>query len=109
MSSEKVSLSDMTLQLFRNCGLTVEQRMAKRIFDICFSALVMALLSWLYLLIAFYIKVVRRDSVLIKRECLTKDGKHFWQYKFNGRHLLIATHLDELPQFFNILRGICLW
>lgn len=105
MSSEKVSLSDMTLQLFRNCGLTVEQRMAKRIFDICFSVFVMVLLSWLYLLIAFYIKVVRRNPVLIKRECLTKDGKHFSQYKFNGRHLLITTHLDELPQFFNILRG----
>lgn len=36
MSSEKVSLSDMTLQLFRNCGLTVEQRIGKRLFDINF-------------------------------------------------------------------------
>ena len=45
MSSEKISLSDKTLQLFRNCGLTVEQRVAKRVFDIAFSALVLVLLS----------------------------------------------------------------
>ncbi len=105
MSSEKVYLSDMTLQLFRNCGLTVEQRMVKRLFDICFSLLVLVALSWLYLLIALYIKVVRKESVLLRKECMTKNGKRFCQYKFNGKKFLVATHLDELPQFLNILLG----
>ena len=40
MSSEKISLSDMTLQLFRNCGLTMEQRLVKRTSDILFSLLI---------------------------------------------------------------------
>lgn len=64
MSSEKLSLSDMSLQLFRNCGLTVEQRIVKRLFDICLSLLVMTAFSWLYLLIALFIKLTDGESVL---------------------------------------------
>ncbi|MBU5480137.1 sugar transferase [Blautia sp. MSJ-19] len=121
MSSEKISLSDMTLQLFRNCGLTVEQRVAKRVFDILFSVIVLVVLSWLYLLIALYIKIVDGGSIFTKRECLTRNGEHFQQLKFRtikigktiedpapwirGGYFLMASHLDELPQFFNVLRG----
>lgn len=121
MSSEKISLSDMTLQLFRNCGLTVEQRMAKRAFDIIFSAFILIILSWLYLLIAIYILAVDGGPVITSRECLTRNGRVFRQYKFRslkvgrniedpdpwikGGHFLMASHLDELPQFFNVFMG----
>lgn len=116
MSSEKTYLSDITIQLFRNCGLTVEQRLLKRGFDIFFSTAVLVLLSPVYLLIAVYIKLSDKGPALHCRECLTRDGVHFKQYKFRtvseedgrwirGGWLLTASHLDELPQFFNILRG----
>lgn len=121
MSSEKISLSDKTLQLFRNCGLTVEQRVAKRVFDIAFSLLVLVLLSWLYLILALYVRIAAGAPILTKRECITRNGKHFWQYKFRtmkpgktiedpdpwipGGYFLMVSHLDELPQFFNILKG----
>ena len=121
MSSEKIYLSDMTLQLFRNCGLTVEQRVAKRVFDIAFSAIMLVLLSWLYLLIGLYIKIVDGGPIFDKRECLTRNGEHFYQYKFRsisvgktikdpnpwipGGYILMASHLDELPQFLNVLKG----
>ena len=121
MSSEKISLSDMTLQLFRNCGLTVEQRVIKRVFDIVFSALILVLFSWLYAILALYVRIVAGSPVLVKRECLTRNGNHFQQYKFRtmkpgktiedadpwipGGYFLMVTHLDELPQFFNVLKG----
>ena len=121
MSSEKLSLSDMTLQLFRNCGLTVEQRIVKRLFDICLSLLVMTAFSWLYLLIILFIKLTDGGPVLTWQECLTRNGKHFRQYKFRttpagntelnptewirGGYFLMISHLDELPQFFNVLKG----
>lgn len=121
MSSEKISLSDMTLQLFRNCGLTVEQRVAKRAFDIVFSVIVLVLLSWLYLILALYVKIVAGGPILERRECLTRNGEHFYQYKFRsmkpgktiedadpwipGGYFLMVSHLDELPQFLNVLKG----
>ncbi|MDD6616206.1 MAG: sugar transferase [Lachnospiraceae bacterium] len=116
MSSEKIYLSDMTIQLFRNCGLTVEQRLMKRMFDLLFSVGVCILFAPVYVLIALYIRLYDGGPILVSRECLTRKGKHFYQYKFRthrkdgdgwirGGHFLEASHLDELPQFINILRG----
>lgn len=116
ISSEKLYLSDVTMQLFRNCGLTVEQRLLKRMFDIVFSAAVLIFLSPLYLMIAIYIRIVCKETPIASRECLTRNRRHFRQYKFrtisekdgkwiHGGKFLSAAHLDELPQFFNILRG----
>ena len=34
MSSEKIHMFDTPLLLFRNCGLTVEKQVIKRIFDV---------------------------------------------------------------------------
>ena len=44
--------------------------------------LVLVLLSWLYLILALYVRIAAGAPILTKRECLTRNGKHFWQYKF---------------------------
>ena len=89
--------------------------------ETCVHILVLVLLSWLYLILTLYVRIAAGAPILTKRECLTRNGKHFWQYKFRtmkpgktiedpdpwipGGYFLMVSHLDELPQFFNILKG----
>ena len=128
MSSEKIHMFDMPLLLFRNRGLTVEQQMYKRLFDIVISALAIVVLSPVLLVVALLIKGYDGGPVFYYQDRLTKDGKVFRICKFrsmvtdsekNGARLamkgdtritpvgrvLRVIHFDELPQLFNILKG----
>jgi exopolysaccharide biosynthesis polyprenyl glycosylphosphotransferase len=101
----------------------------KRAFDICFSLLVLVLISPLLALIALLVKCTSRGAVLFVQERVGLNGKPFQMYKFrtmrtsaeaesDTRHtsegdprrtplgsFLRKTSLDELPQFINVLKG----
>ena len=98
----------------------------KRLIDIIISVLVLVLFSWLYLILAIVVRVNLGAPVIFTQERPGKDGKIFKMYKFrsmsdkrdeNGEllpdklrlnkfgRLLRSTSLDELPEFFNILKG----
>ena len=125
---DDIRLFDTPLLLCRNYGLTFEQRLAKRLFDIVFSAVALVLLSPLMLISAFAVKLCDGGEVLYRQKRLTADGKEFYVYKFrsmiadaekNGIQLasendnritpvgkiLRKFRIDELPQLFNILKG----
>lgn len=103
-------------------------RLAKRIFDLVFSILVIVfILSWLYPLIAILIKRQSKGPVLFKQLRTGKKNEPFWCYKFRSMYVNIGdesqqarkdddritpigkflrrTSLDEMPQFFNVLMG----
>lgn len=98
----------------------------KRVLDILISLFVIVLFCWLYLILAVIVRVHLGAPVLFTQERPGKDGKIFKMYKFrsmsdkrdeNGELLpdkqrlnkfgrfFRSTSLDELPEFFNILKG----
>lgn len=102
---------------------------AKRVFDIFFSLAVLVSTLPLTLLVALAIKLESRGPVLFSQQRVGKDGRLFTIYKFRSMYthspryactpkddcqdarvtsvgrLLRQSGLDELPQFFNVLRG----
>lgn len=107
----------------------VSYRWAKRIFDVLFSALVLLFGSPLLLMLAASIKLYSRGPVFFRQERIGKNGRKFTMLKFRSMRVAAAsetdrswraegdpritrlgaflrrTNLDELPQFFNVLKG----
>ncbi len=98
----------------------------KRLFDIIISLLILVCFCWLYLIVAILVRVKLGSPVLFRQPRPGKDEKVFNMYKFrtmtdekdeNGNLLpdevrltsfgkkLRSTSIDELPEFFNILKG----
>ena len=98
----------------------------KRLIDVVISLLVIVLFFWLYLILAIIVRVNLGSPIIFKQDRPGKNGKIFKMYKFrsmsdkrdeNGNllpdkqrlnkfgRILRSTSLDELPEFFNILKG----
>ena len=101
-------------------------RYIKRIVDIIISLLVIIIFCWLYLILAILVRIKLGSPILFKQARPGKDEKIFNLYKFRtmtdkrdaeGKLLpdkdrltkfgnfLRKSSLDELPEFFNILKG----
>jgi putative colanic acid biosynthesis UDP-glucose lipid carrier transferase len=102
-------------------------QVAKRVFDVVFSSLVMVFVfSWLFPLVALFIKLESKGPVFFMQIRVGMDGKEFWCYKFRSMKVnnsegkltvkndpritktgkfLRKTSLDEMPQFINVLLG----
>ncbi len=100
-----------------------------RILDIIFSLIAIVLLSPFFLVIPIFIKLDSKGKVIFKQERIGKDGKPFIILKYRSMRadaekfsgavwakendpritrigkFLRKTRLDEIPQFFNILKG----
>lgn len=105
-----------------------ENRLIKRIFDVCFSFFVICfLMSWLTPILWILIKLESKGSLFFKQEREGLNGNRFICYKFrsmkrnkeaNEIHatkydnrvtkmgaFIRKTSIDELPQFFNVFLG----
>lgn len=123
-----MDLFDTPFLLMRNRGLTFLQAFFKRAMDLLLSLLCLLVLSPVMLLVALLIKCFDHGPVFYKQRRLTLNGKEFEIIKFRSMRvdaekdsirlmsqndnritplgkILRRTHLDELPQLFNILAG----
>ena len=125
---EELSFIDKPLLFIESRGLRVESLFLKRCSDIILALLAIVITSPLILIFAALIKLYDRGKVFYTQERITIDELPFQIIKFRSMvedsedegarlaqqndsritpigRFLRATHLDELPQIFNILRG----
>ncbi len=113
----------------REVALRGADRIVKRTFDLVLSALALLVLSPVLLALAVAVKVTSRGPVMYRQARVGRDGREFNMFKFRtmrtgaevgsgpvwaqendprvtapGRWLR-RWSLDELPQFWNVLRG----
>ena len=128
MGSERIHLFDTPLLMSRNMGLSVDQRVAKRVLDILVSGIGIIITSPIMLIIAIAVKAYDKGPVFYFQDRLTIGGTPFKICKVrsmcvdsekNGARLaskhdsritpvgrvLRNLHLDELPQLFNVFKG----
>jgi len=101
----------------------------KRVFDILFSSVVLVAGLPVFVVLMLITKATSRGPIFYRQVRIGKDEKPFYIYKFrsmrvdaekDGRPQLSSdddpritkwgkfmrkTHLDELPQFWNVLKG----
>ena len=99
----------------------------KRVFDVVLSLVTLIILSPLMAAIAVAVKFSSPGPILFKQERVGKDRKPFYMYKFRSMRVnsdsntawsknrdsrvtpigafIRKSSLDELPQFFNVLKG----
>lgn len=124
------SLEGLPLLVVRDVPLdSLFNKFLKRVFDILFSILALILISPIMVLIAVCIKITSPGPIFFSQERVSLNNKTFNMLKFRSMKVqkeensdtiwttqddprktrfgsfLRKTSLDELPQFFNVLKG----
>ena len=109
-------------------GLDTSTKIFKRAFDICFALLVLVLGLPLYLMLMLITKLTSPGPIFYKQERIGINEKPFEIFKFRSMRVdaeqsgpqlakdndpritkwgqfMRKTRLDELPQFWNVLKG----
>ncbi|MES2059770.1 MAG: sugar transferase [Patescibacteria group bacterium] len=102
--------------------------MKKRIFDLIFSVILVLLASPLFVLIAVLVRLTSKGPVIFRQKRLGFNQAPFTIFKFRGMkdgsgkegldmvmpnddrvtkvgRIIRKTHLDELPQLWNVIKG----
>lgn len=123
-------IDDIPLISIRNLPLDITyNRLFKRVFDVVFVIIVSIIISPLLIVVALAVKLTSPGNIIYKQERVGENGKVFMIYKFRSMRseneyiddqkwtqkddprvtsvgkFIRKTSIDELPQFYNILKG----
>ena len=125
----EITLFDTPLLLVKGRGLSREQELVKRLFDLLLCAIAFIPFVVISVITAIAIKLDDGGPVFYTQERLTKNGKLFKIYKFRSMkvnsetaesyqgavegdpritrvgHVIRRFRIDELAQYLNILKG----
>lgn len=125
---ESVAVNDISLLNIPHEIVSGQTKFAKRAFDVTFSSIVILFGSPVFLILTLLTKATSKGPIFYKQERVGENGKLFFIYKFRsmrtdaelsgpqlsrdndpritklGKHLR-KTRLDEIPQFWNVLKG----
>lgn len=128
INSRMSSFGDLPVHIASKLYLSEEEKIVKRVMDITFSVLALVIFSPIMIIAALCIKLDGGPIFFIQKR-LTRDGRAFEMYKLRSMHtnaekesgpvlsskndrritrigkILRATRMDEVPQFWNILKG----
>ena len=131
LSKSIITTIDDTMVLgVKPFGLSISQTIIKRVYDIIISSLALISLSIFFLIVIIIMKIKEpKGSIFYKQARLGQNNKEFTIYKFRSMvegaekltgpvlagqndpritkfgHFIRRTRIDELPQFFNVLKG----
>lgn len=100
----------------------------KRFIDVTTSVIVLVCFSWLYLILALFVRLGSKGPAFFKQERIGIHGKPFYIYKYRTMYsdaekagpqlssendprvtsfgrFLRKVRLDEIPQFYNVIKG----
>ena len=124
-----IQFEGITALALNSSGLESYGLFLKRLFDIVFSFTFILVFSPVYLIFALLVRLSSPGPIFFKQERMGLDGKKFYCIKYRGMYVnaeeksgpvwaksnddrttpigkwLRKTSLDEIPQFFNVLKG----
>jgi exopolysaccharide biosynthesis polyprenyl glycosylphosphotransferase len=123
------NLPQLTLLHQNRANFNMTDRLLKRIIDIASALIALIGFSPVYIIVAILIKLTSSGPVFYGQKRMTRDGEIFTMWKFRSMQVdaesgtgavwakkndnrttpigsfLRKTSLDEIPQFWNILKG----